>query len=88
MEGEAPPVGVSVSVSVSLPVPQVTENATAFDVARTGVRTSTRTALSNAPLSSCVVTTTVSRRERSPPDGKDSVRHPGSETDPSAVTQR
>ncbi|CAM5281385.1 hypothetical protein STENM327S_04252 [Streptomyces tendae] len=84
MEGEASPVGVSVSV----PVPQVTENATAFDVVRTGVRTSTRTALSNAPLSSCVVTTTPSWRERSPPDGKVSVRHPGSETDPSAVTQR
>ncbi|MFG2678912.1 hypothetical protein [Streptomyces sp. NPDC048392] len=58
---EAPSVGVSASV----PVPRAAENVTASDVARTGVRTSTRTALSNAPRSSWAVTTTVSPKRLS-----------------------
>ncbi|CAM5243662.1 hypothetical protein STENM223S_09796 [Streptomyces tendae] len=55
---------------------------------RTGSRTSTPIRPCSSPLSAYVATTTVSCRVRPPSAGNDSVRQPGSTTEPSSAAQR
>src|SRR5581483_9803192 len=83
-EGEAVPDGVSVGDAVV----QSTENGTRFDVVCTGARTFTPTwsPLEAPPRYTVSVTRTC--RVFPPPSGNDSVCHPGSDTDPRAVTHR